>query len=191
MRKRVLYAGTMALVLVVAGFVAYTLGTQQPKPGSGRSGLLATVDDDVRIPSPLSAEDIDRALEAIGAAPMVGLGRAFKDAEAEYGINAVFLAAIAVHESGRGYSRLAIEKSNLFGWGAVDHSPFDGAHHFESWEHGIHHVASVLRREYVDARQLTTIQLIGARYATDPLWAEKVVVWAKRIQDKAAGGHDR
>ena len=147
-------------------------------------GLISSVDDDLRTPSPLTSMDLDRAFKAIGADSMIGLGKAFKLAEAEYGVNAAFLAAVAVHESGKGTSRIAREKNNLFGWGAVDGDPYISASTFSTLESGISFVAYRLRAVYFDQLGLTTLRAVGSRYATDPEWADKVLYWVKRLQEE-------
>lgn len=149
----------------------------------GRGEEVITVDTNIAVTSPYSAMQIDKALSGIGASEMVGLGEAFKKAERESKIHALFLAAIAVHESAMGTSRIAREKNNLFGWGAVDASPFDSAHSFVSKEAGILHVASRLRAMYINDWKLTTPNQIGTRYSSDKQWAVKVTYWARRLQD--------
>ena len=57
----------------------------------------------------------------------------FYYAEKQYKINGVFLAAVAVHESGWGTSTIAKNKNNLFGYGAVDSNPYGGAYSFSSY----------------------------------------------------------
>ena len=88
------------------------------------------MDDDLRTPSPPTSMDLDRAFKAIGADSMIGLGKAFKLAEAEYGVNASFLAAVAVHESGKA-SRIAREKT-ICSDGRCDVDPFVRARTFDS-----------------------------------------------------------
>lgn len=143
-----------------------------------------TLDTNIAVTSPYSARQIDRALSRIGASEMVGLGEAFKKAERESRIHALFLTAIAIHESAMGTSRIAREKNNLFGWGAVDDSPFDSAYSFASKEEGILYVASRLRAMYINDWKLTTPRQIGTRYASDPQWAVKVTNWARRLQSE-------
>lgn len=172
------------LILVAALFaVFYVFYVFTVEAEKGSVGLISSVDDDLRTPSPLTSMDLDRAFKEIGADSMIGLGKAFKLAEAKHGVNAVFLAAVAVHESGKGTSRIAREKNNLFGWGAVDVDPFVRASKFDSLEDGIETVAAWLRAKYFDHLDLTTLRAVGSRYATDPQWAEKVLYWAKRIQE--------
>ncbi len=173
------------LILAVALFsVLYVLYVFTVGVFEASVGLISSVDDDLRTPSPLTSMDLDRAFKAIGADSMVGLGKAFKLAEAEYGVNAAFLAAVAVHESGKGTSRIAREKNNLFGWGAVDVDPFVRASTFDSLEDGIKTVAAWLRAKYFDHLDLTTLRAVGSRYATDPEWADKVLYWVKRLQEE-------
>lgn len=165
--------------LVILGAVAIALWQSR----GGGQGLI-TVDTNIAVSSPYSATQIDKALSGIGASEMVGLGEAFKKAEKESKIHSLFLTAIAVHESGMGTSRIAREKNNLFGWGAVDGTPFDSAHSFVSKEAGILHVASRLRAMYINDWKLTTPRQIGTRYASDKQWAVKVTNWARRLQNE-------
>lgn len=174
-QRRFFEAGSLIFIIAFA-FIIWRTRTH--------AGVLESISDDVTIRTPASGAQIDEALRAVGAWAMVGLGDAFKHAERVSGINAVFLAAIAVHESNKGTSRIAREKNNLFGWGAVDADPFDKAFSFSSRENGIEHVALRLRAEYVDKRGLKTIAQIGSRYASDSDWAGKVIYWCRRLQDE-------
>lgn len=172
----------VTLFVVLYVFYVFTVGVFEAAMGS--VGLISSVDDDLRTPSPLTSMDLDRAFKAIGADSMIGLGKAFKLAEAEYGVNASFLAALAVHESGKGTSRIAREKNNLFGWGAVDVDPFVRARTFDSLEDGIEVVAAWLRAKYFDQLGLTTLRAVGSRYATDSEWADKVLYWVKKLHEE-------
>lgn len=171
-----------ALFAVFYVFYVFTVGVFEAAMES--VGLISSVDDDLRIPSPLTYTDLDRAFKAIGADSMIGLGKAFKLAEAKYGVNAAFLAAVAVHESGKGTSRIAREKNNLFGWGANDYDPYASAHTFLTLESGISFVAYRLRTVYFDQLGLTTLRAVGSRYATDPEWADKVLYWVKKLHEE-------
>ena len=75
--------------------------------------------------------------------------KAFFDAEKKYGINGVFLASIAIHESNWGRSRIAMDKKNLFGFGAYDASPYDSAITFDTYATGIDTVAGWLSSNYL------------------------------------------
>lgn len=56
-----------------------------------------------------------------------GVAEAFMRVQNEYNVSALGLLAIACLESAYGTSRIARDKQNLFGWGAVDSNPYNGA----------------------------------------------------------------
>lgn len=74
----------------------------------------------------------------------------FYYAEQEYGINGIFLAAIAIHESAWGTSRIALDKNNLFGYMAYDDSPYESSMSFSDYSEGIDLVARVLIKYYLN-----------------------------------------
>ena len=82
-----------------------------------RGGRIDATTMPVTTPSGFSAARFERAFAGTALA---GIGEALVQAEAETGINALVLAAIVVHESDWGRSRLAREKNNLAGLGAYD-----------------------------------------------------------------------
>ncbi len=45
----------------------------------------------------------------------------------KYNINGIFLASIAIHESGWGTSQIANDKNNLFGYGSYDATPYESS----------------------------------------------------------------
>lgn len=174
-QRRIFEIGGVILALAFSVFLwQYRKGT----------GVITSVRDSILIRSTASGRDIDRAFAAIDAPALVGLGNAFKKAERETGINALFLAAIAIHESNKGTSNIARQKNNLFGWGAYDSDPFGNAHSFPTREAGILHVASRLKNLYVDNWGLETIDEIGRKYASDANWGIKVFNWVWRLQNE-------
>ncbi|WP_461369200.1 glucosaminidase domain-containing protein [Candidatus Darwinibacter acetoxidans] len=114
-------------------------------------------------PSGFSPARFERAFKGT---PLAGIGEALVQAEAETGINALVLAAIAAHESGWGRSRIAKEKNNLAGLGAYDHSP-GSAIRFENREECVMFLAELLRD------RPGSLEEIGGWYASDPRWAAK------------------
>ena len=68
----------------------------------------------------------------------------FLAAEREYGVNAVFLAAIAALESGWGESGVAQSRNNLFGWKGNG-----GYRYFDTVSACIFHVAKFLKLNYL------------------------------------------
>lgn len=175
MQRRIFEAG--AALLGIAVFLSLWQYKQEPS-------LIASVHDSVLKSSAASGRDIDRAFAAIDAPALVGLGNVFKQAERETGINALFLAAIAIHESNKGTSNIALAKNNLFGWGAYDSSPFESAYSFATREIGIMYVASRLKALYIDSWGPETIDEIGRRYASDSGWVTKVFDWVWRLQNE-------
>lgn len=105
----------------------------------------------------------------LGDAKLKGQGKTFLKAQEKYGINAVFLIAIAQLESATGKSDLARNNNN-----------FGGMRSGKRWlkfktpEEGIDKLAENLKRKYVDDG-LVTIDKIHARYAEDARWANIVV----------------
>lgn len=91
--------------------------------------LLAKLNFDMNLatPSNLSLNQFKKILEG-QANDKNGIFRDnaeyFYYAEKQYKINGVFLAGVAIHESGWGTSKIALDKKNLFGYGAMDSNPY-------------------------------------------------------------------
>ena len=64
----------------------------------------------------LSNANVARLNDMIKDSKLKGLGASYKQAEEEYGVNAIFLIALTAQESGWGTSRRAIEDNNLSGF---------------------------------------------------------------------------
>lgn len=116
----------------------------------------------------------------------------FYYAEKQYGVNGVFLAAIAVHESAWGTSRIARDKKNLFGYGAYDMSAYSSAYSYNGYAAGIDMVARVLVKNYLNPKGTAiyngevasgrfyhgrTIKSVNTKYATDKNWHNSVYSW--------------
>jgi beta-N-acetylglucosaminidase len=125
--------------------------------------------------------------------------KAFFDAENKYGINGVFLIAIAIHESNWGKSSLAVNKHNLFGFGAYDDNPYESAVTFENYDTCIDTVAAWLASNYIfpqgsvlkngdiaNGRYFNgpTVTGVNVKYASDPDWATKVFATMQNIYSK-------
>ncbi|WP_142303690.1 SH3 domain-containing protein [Neobacillus soli] len=81
---------------------------------------------------------------------LTGKGQAFIDAGQKYGVNGLYLAAHAIHESGFGTSAISIAKNNLFGFGAYDAAPFISAYRFGSVEICIDYIAREIKATYLN-----------------------------------------
>ncbi len=123
----------------------------------------------------------------------------FYNAEQKYKINGIFIAAIGIHESGWGTSKLALEKYNLFGYMAFDRDPYNSATIFENYENSINTVAEALAKNYlyVNGTKIndditakgtyfngTTIQSVNTRYASDQGWYEKVYGYMQYLYNR-------
>jgi len=135
-------------------------------------------------PSGFSPARFERAF---ASTLLEGTGEALVQAEMETGINALVLAAIIVHESDWGRSRLAREKNNLAGLGAYDGQEYSAGISFDSWDASIMFLAELLAVEYAPGGQFYggshDLQGIGVKYASDPRWAAKVAGCMKIIAE--------
>lgn len=134
-------------------------------------------DIDLRLPSGASAAMLDNYIKDT---PLSGLGAAWIAAEEKWRINAVFLCALACHESDFGRSRLAREKKNLYGFMAYDSDPFNSAKSYARFEDSIEDVCALLVQHYLfpSGKYFSGAASpagINVRYASDKGWAGKVV----------------
>lgn len=132
-----------------------------------------------------------------GPGPLASLGRAFISAQNQYGVNALYLLAHAIHESAWGSSQIAQQKDNLFGFGAVDSDPYNGAKKFASYKGCIDYVANYVDQQYQDpAGAYFYGDMLGnketgmnVKYASDPYWGQEIAGLMFQI-DQALGGKD-
>ena len=109
--------------------------------------------------------------------------------EKQYSINGIFIASIGIHESAWGTSKIAKDKNNLFGYGAYDSNPYNGAYTFSNYSESIDLMARVLTKYYLNPKGTkiynsevalgtyyngATLSGVNKRYATDKNWANGV-----------------
>lgn len=119
--------------------------------------------------------------------------------EKQYNINGLFVAAIGIHESAWGTSKIAQNKKNLFGYGAYDSSPYSSSYSFTSYSEGIDLIARVLVKHYLNQNGTAiygsekatgkyyngaTITGVNQKYATDKNWANKVYSYMEYLYKK-------
>ncbi|MGG0299975.1 S-layer homology domain-containing protein [Bacillus albus] len=141
----------------------------------------------VTLPSNVTAQEIDNFIGKYHSdSPLVGNGKDFIQAQNEYGVNALYLAAHAILESGYGKSEIAYRKHNLFGLRAYDWDPFAHAKYLPSYALSISYNADYVRKNYLepDARYFKgyTLPDINDKYATDKSWAGKIANIMERIK---------
>jgi beta-N-acetylglucosaminidase len=168
-----------------------------------KSELLSklSMNMDVGTPSGLSLEQFKKVLQ-YNSNDKNGVFTQNTDyfyyAEQEYGINGLFLAAIAIHESGWGTSSIAVNKNNLFGYMAYDNSTYSSAATFSSYSEGIDMVARVLMKYYLNSPGTeiyggniadgkyymgNTISDVNKYYASDYNWANSVYSIMKNLYE--------
>lgn len=123
----------------------------------------------------------------------------FYYAEKQYGINGIFVAAVGAHESAWGTSAISKNKKNLFGYGAVDSNPYQGAYEFESYAEGIDLVCRVFVKYYLNPSGTviydgnvasgkfyggSNLTAVNTRYASDKNWANAVYKWMQYFYNK-------
>ena len=119
--------------------------------------------------------------------------------EKQYNINGIFVAAIGIHESAWGTSQIARNKNNLFGYGAYDSNPYNGAYIFSDYSECIDLIARVLVKYYLNPKGTSiyggeqalgtyyngaTLKGVNTKYATDKNWANGVYTHMKYLYNK-------
>jgi len=122
-----------------------------------------------------------------------GKGQTFINTARKYGLNELFFAAFAIHESAYGTSIIAKSKNNLFGLGAFDSAPYDSAYYFDTVEDNLNYEAAFIRHRYLSpAPNGSWWQYRGAYlgdksggvnvyYASDALWGSKIASHMEKI----------
>ena len=119
--------------------------------------------------------------------------------EKQYNINGIFVAAVGIHESGWGTSKISLEKKNLFGYGAYDSSPYNSAYHFSDYSESIDLLARVFVKYYLNPKGTSiyggevatgsyyygaTLTGVNTKYATDKNWANRVYQHMQYLYNK-------
>lgn len=144
-RPRVILAVLIAVLLM--SLAVPGADARLPRARPYRVGGPITLDTNLLSVSGVSAWAIDAYLKATTSLPP--LGAAFLAAERKYGINARFLLAAALHESGWGTSYIARVKHNLFGYNAYDRDPVRYASAYETYAANIDDTAKYIKAWYL------------------------------------------
>ena len=119
--------------------------------------------------------------------------------EEQYNINGLFVAAVAIHESGWGTSKISKDKYNLFGYGAYDSNPYNGAYEFSDYSESIDLIARVFVKYYLNPKGTSiyggeqasgkyyngpTLTGVNTKYATDKNWANAVYKHMEYLYNK-------
>ena len=119
--------------------------------------------------------------------------------EQSYGINGVFVAAIGIHESAWGTSKIATNKKNLFGYGAYDMNAYASAYEYNGYAAGIDMIARVLVKHYLNPKGISiyngevstgkyyngnNLAGVNKKYATDKNWSNAVYTWMEYLYNR-------
>ena len=119
--------------------------------------------------------------------------------EKQYNINGIFVASVGIHESAWGTSKIANNKSNLFGYGAYDSNPYNGAYTFNTYSESIDLLARVFVKYYLNPKGTKiyggevasgkyyngpTLSGVNSKYASDKNWASGVFSYMKYLYNK-------
>jgi len=165
--------------------------------------LMTTLSLDMNLnkPSGLSLEQFKKVLTDSSDKNKIFENNAeyFYYIEKQYNINGIFVAAIGIHESAWGTSKIAKDKTNLFGYGAFDSNPYNGAYTFSSYSESIDLMARVLTKYYLNPAGTpiynsetakgtyyngSTVTGVNTRYATDKNSANAVYKYIKYLYEK-------
>ena len=119
--------------------------------------------------------------------------------EKQYNINGVFVAAVGIHESAWGTSKIALQKNNLFGYGAYDSNPYNGAYNFSNYSESIDLISRVFVKYYINPKGTSiyggekavgtyyngsNLSGINKKYASDSNWAKAVYSHMQYLYNK-------
>ena len=139
----------------------------------------------------LSHITVDDAKQMLKGTALYADAKAYVKAEEKYHVNAVFLMGIAAHESAWGTSKIALQKNNLFGYGAYDSNPYNGAYNFSNYSESIDLISRVFVKYYINPAGTkiydneiatgkyysgTTLADVNKKYASDKNWNKNVYI---------------
>lgn len=119
--------------------------------------------------------------------------------EKQYNINGVFVAAVGIHESAWGTSKIALNKNNLFGYGAYDSNPYNSAYSFSNYSESIDLISRVFVKYYINPKGTkiyesevalgtyysgNNLTSINKKYASDKNWANGVYKHMQYLYNK-------
>ena len=173
------------------------------KSTKSKTQLLSKLSFEMKLnePSGLSLEQFKKVLSDSKDTKKILQNNAqyFYYIEKQYNINGVFVASMAIHESAWGTSKIANEKRNLFGYGAYDSNPYNGAYDFSDYSECIDLIARVLVKYYLNPAGTKiyggevaagtyykgpNLTGVNTCYASDKGWANKVYNYMQYLYNK-------
>lgn len=178
----------------------YRAGVRTNAVNSGNPYYIYYLNLPFRSQTVYSAEELNRYIDANTTADskLRGLGQAFKEAEATYGVNAILALGVSINESDYGISNIAKTKNNLFGLKAYDSAPGESADIFATPRDSVIDFAkNWISRGYADPADWRYFggflgnknRGTNVKYASDPYWGEKATSFAYEIDKYLSGGN--
>ena len=171
--------------------------------GKSKSQLISTLSFDMKLnkPSGLTLEQFKKVLSDSKDTNKIFENNAeyFYYIEKQYNINGIFVAAVGIHESSWGTSKISQTKCNLFGYGAYDSNPYNGAYNFSNYSESIDLIARVYVKYYLNPAGTSiyggetalgkyyngaTLSGVNTKYATDKNWANAVYKHMQYLYNK-------
>ena len=202
--RRVVAPAINKVVQIGKGSYQNTINNSGNVIEKSKRDLLKTLSKDMPLnkPSGLTLEQFKKIFEGESK----DKNRVFREnaeyfyyVEQTYGINGVFVAAIGIHESAWGTSRIATNKKNLFGYGAYDMNAYASAYEYNGYAAGIDMIARVLMKNYLHPKGTriyngeiatgkyyngNTLTAVNKKYATDKNWANSVYNWMSYLYNR-------
>ncbi|MEI5908345.1 PA14 domain-containing protein [Bacillus spongiae] len=155
------------------------------------------IEVDLRKPSDITAQDIvdffDRKNRS--GSLLKQYAQDFINVQNKTGVNAQYLVAHAIWETGWGESTLTEYKRNFFGYGAYDSCPVTCAFYFPTGDDSISYVAYQVKKDYLTpgGRYYNGPDLVGmnVKYATDQNWKNGIADLMEQIKPFDAQYYDR
>ena len=179
------------------------IGTKKKISSTNKQSTITSLDFDMALnkPSGFTLEQFKKVLTDSKDKNNIFKENAeyFYYIEEQYDINGIFVASVGIHESGWGTSKIARNKYNLFGYGAYDSNPYNGAYTFENYSESIDLIARVFVKYYINPKGTSiydnqkasgkyysgnTLTAVNKRYATDKNWANAVYKHMKYLYGK-------
>ncbi|MDZ5470395.1 SH3 domain-containing protein [Bacillus sp. 31A1R] len=194
--------------LTYGGKTGYVSGDyiQEVKTGNPLTTKKSYQFIDLRTKSPVKASQINNYIEKYveltgKKSVLTDKGQVFIDAGNKYGVNPLFLAAHAIHESAYGTSAISLGKYNLFGFAAYDAAPYVSAYRFKNVDANIEYIARELKATYLNSSNwkhngyhlgFTTKTMKNARineasegmnfyYASDQNWGKAIAAHMQKM----------
>jgi hypothetical protein len=167
------------IILFLAVFTLLTAHTPQTADANLTKGASAVLTSEAKLVPQKEkdnrAEILEAYLESYNS-PLAPHAKTFIEEADKNNLDWRLVPAITGLES---YFGQMIPPYSNNGWGYGVYG--NNVRRFATWDEGIQVVTTALRKEYIDTRGARNVYEIGATYAADPNWANKVIHYMDEI----------